>query len=119
MKKINLGQERDFADGVESIRDVDCEARNYYAYLELKSSPSTTQDEIKKAYRYLALKYHPDRGGKEPDEEKFKKINDAYEILSKYKSAYNWCLFGDALDSRQVVSEFKCAGCLFKSDKLF
>lgn len=41
--------------------------------------PTATQDEIKKAYRKLALRYHPDKGG---DQELFKKLNGAYEILS-------------------------------------
>ena len=50
-----------------------------YAYLEIDNE--STQNEIKKSYRKLALKYHPD---KRPhgDEEKFKKIQNAYEILS-------------------------------------
>jgi len=40
---------------------------------------TATQDEIKKAYRKLALQHHPDKGG---DQEQFKKVNGAYEILS-------------------------------------
>lgn len=51
--------------------------RNYYEILEV--SQSATQDEIKKAYRRLALKYHPDKGGSEA---KFKEIANAYEVLS-------------------------------------
>jgi len=41
--------------------------------------PSASEDEIKKAYRKLAMKYHPDKGG---DEEKFKQISEAYSILT-------------------------------------
>ena len=48
-------------------------------YEDLGVSESATQDEIKKAYRKLALEHHPDKGG---DEERFKKISVAYDILS-------------------------------------
>lgn len=50
---------------------------NYYATLGLKKGAS--DDEIKKAYRSLAMKHHPDRGG---DEKKFKEIEEAYRTLS-------------------------------------
>ena len=55
--------------------------KDYYKILEVKST--ATEAEIKKAYRRLAIKYHPD---KNPDnkaaEEKFKEINEAYSVLS-------------------------------------
>jgi len=50
---------------------------NPYKVLGVKRK--ATKDEIKEAYKDLAKKHHPDVGG---DEEKFKKINDAYQILS-------------------------------------
>ncbi len=50
---------------------------DYYATLGLKRGAS--EDEIKKAYRQMAMKHHPDRGG---DEKKFKEISQAYEALS-------------------------------------
>jgi DnaJ-class molecular chaperone len=55
---------------------------NYYKILEV--SETATAEEIKKSYRKLSLKYHPDRNGgnSDPDvSEKYKKINGAYEIL--------------------------------------
>ncbi|MGL5939217.1 MAG: DnaJ C-terminal domain-containing protein [Waterburya sp.] len=57
------------------------EVRNYYEMLGVdKNAPS---NEIKKAYRTLAIKYHPDRNlGNKAAEEKFKDINEAYEVLS-------------------------------------
>ena len=55
---------------------------NYYDILGV--SKSATPDELKQAYRKLALQYHPDRNKDNPKvaEEKFKKINQAYETLS-------------------------------------
>ena len=48
-------------------------------YEELGLNYNASDSEIKKAYRKLAVKHHPDKGG---DEDKFKKISNAYEILS-------------------------------------
>ena len=55
--------------------------RDYYQVLGV--SKTAGDAEIKKAYRRLAMKYHPDRSaGDEADVEKFKEAKEAYEILS-------------------------------------
>lgn len=55
--------------------------KDYYQILNVDRN--ATEEEIKKAYRRLALKYHPDRNpGDKEAEEKFKEINEAYEVLS-------------------------------------
>lgn len=54
---------------------------DYYKILEV--SKNASPEEIKKAYRNLAMKYHPDKAGNDPEaEKKFKLISEAYEILS-------------------------------------
>ena len=54
---------------------------DYYEILEI--SRNASGDEIKKAFRRLALKYHPDRNSGDKEAElKFKQINEAYQVLS-------------------------------------
>ena len=53
---------------------------DYYSILKL--SIDASQDEIKKAYRKLALKLHPDKNKEEDAEERFKELGEAYEVLS-------------------------------------
>ena len=56
--------------------------RDYYEVLEV--SREASQEEIKSAYRKMAMKYHPDRNqGDAEAEEKFKEIAEAYEILGR------------------------------------
>ncbi len=68
--------------------------KDLYEILGVPRTAST--DEIKKAYRKLALKYHPDRGGGKEAEEKFKEANTAYEILSDPQKRAQYDRFGSA-----------------------
>lgn len=67
---------------------------NYYDILGV--SENASQEEIKKAYRKKAKKYHPDSKSSEKDEERFKKINEAYQVLSDPKKKQAYDQFGDA-----------------------
>mgnify|MGYP004703483335 FL=1 len=67
--------------------------RDYYDVLGVDKSADATA--IKKAYRKLAMKYHPDKNpGDKEAEEKFKEINEAYEVLSDETKRRNYDQFG-------------------------
>ena len=67
--------------------------RDYYEVLGV--SKSADEKEIKKAYRKLAMQYHPDRNPDNKEaEEKFKEINEAYEVLSDETKRRNYDQFG-------------------------
>jgi molecular chaperone DnaJ len=66
--------------------------RDYYEILGV--SKTASQEEIKKAYRKLALKYHPDKGGGKESEAKFKEINEAYSVLSDPEKRKSYDQFG-------------------------
>lgn len=66
---------------------------DYYNILELDKSAS--DEDIKKAYRKMALKYHPDKNKSDNAEEKFKNINKAYEVLSDHQKRSNYDQYGD------------------------
>ena len=69
-------------------------AKDYYGTLGVDKNAGA--DEIKKAYRTLAKKYHPDLNKEPGAEQKFKDINEAYEILSDENKRAQYDQFGDA-----------------------
>ncbi len=76
------------------------EYKDYYKILGVERKAS--EDDIKKAYRKLALKYHPDRNpGDKKAEEKFKEINEAYQVLSDPAKRSRYDQLGDSYSSWQ------------------
>ena len=68
--------------------------RDYYEVLGVPRNAS--EEEIKRAFRKLALEYHPDRNRSDGAGEKFKEINEAYQILADNKKRANYDRFGHA-----------------------
>ena len=88
--------------------------KDYYEILGVKKSSS--ESDIKKAYRKLAMKYHPDKNPENPDAEiKFKEASEAYSILSDPEKRVNYDRFGhegvssnfSQFDSRDIFGHFE------------
>lgn len=91
------------------------ERKDYYDILEV--SKTATADEIKKAYRKIALKYHPDRNqGNKEAEEKFKEAAVAYEVLSDPEKRKRYDQFGHAgVDGGQAGGHYQNVEDIFRN----
>ncbi|MCG2711265.1 MAG: molecular chaperone DnaJ [Candidatus Omnitrophica bacterium] len=90
--------------------------RDYYEILGVGKDAAV--DDIKKTYRKLAMKYHPDRAAPEKhkeSEEKFKEISEAYAVLSDEKKRAQYDRFGHAGINNQYSSEDIFRGADFSS----
>ena len=75
--------------------------KDYYNILGV--SRGASQEEIKKAYRRLAHKYHPDKGG--GDEQKFKEVNEAYQVLGNEKKRREYDRYGQVFGGQGAAGQ--------------
>lgn len=87
-------------------------------YETLGVSKKASADEIKKAYRRLARKYHPDINKDPGAEDKFKEINAAYEILSDEKKRAQYDRHGDAMFGGQNFHDFASSSGMGNLDEI-
>jgi len=82
--------------------------RDYYEVLGIDRN--ATDDEVKKAYRKLAFQYHPDKNAQSDATEKFKEINEAYEVLSNSDKRASYDRFGHAGVNGNIGQDFGGTG---------
>ncbi len=92
--------------------------KDYYEILGI--SKNASEEDIKKAYRKLAVKYHPDKNpGNKEAEEKFKEINEAYEVLSDKEKRARYDRFGHAGVGSSASSDQYYGGAGVNMDDIF
>ena len=94
------------------------EKRDYYEVLGVEKNASA--DDIKKAYRKLAVKYHPDKNpGDKEAEEKFKEVGEAYSVLSDPEKRARYDQFGHNFDQGGGFGGFDFGGAGFDPFEIF
>uniref|UniRef100_A0A3B4FCL9 DnaJ homolog subfamily B member 5-like n=1 Tax=Pundamilia nyererei TaxID=303518 RepID=A0A3B4FCL9_9CICH len=96
--KVRVMHRGDSEESTRSEQDVPClpikpAGKDFYKVLGV--SPESNEDEIKKAYRKMALKFHPDKNSDADAEDRFKEIAEAYEILTDPKKRGIYDQFGE------------------------
>src|SRR5438045_2830260 len=71
-------------------------SKDYYKILGVEKNAS--QDDVKKAFKKLAMQHHPDRQG--GDEKKFKEINEAYQVLNDAEKRQQYDQFGSDFEQQ-------------------
>src|SRR3954454_9639910 len=79
--------------------------KSYYEILEV--SKDATQEEIKKSYRKLVLKHHPDKNpnNREEAEKKFKEVSKAYQILSDPGTRNLYDIYGEEFENLGIGND--------------
>ena len=85
---------------------------DYYSLLGV--SRNASEQELKKAYKKLAMKYHPDRnqGDKDVAEKKFKEVSEAYEVLSDQNKRQAYDQFGHDGTRSKIWTKRRVSGWL-------
>jgi curved DNA-binding protein CbpA len=81
---------------------------DYYKVLEISNAAS--QDDIRKSFRYLALKYHPDRNkNSEESKQKFMQIVEAYKVLSDEQARKNYDVGATTITNTNDINKYHYA----------
>ena len=79
---------------------------DYYKVLQI--SDAASQDDIRKSFRYLALKYHPDRNkNSEESKQKFMQIVEAYKVLSDEQARKNYDIGATSITNNNDINKYQ------------